>query len=46
MKESLTGNSFCAISDRTGTKKFASLYVGVAIAVRKAVNGVNPFIRG
>ena len=29
MKESLTVNSFCVISDRTGTKDFASVYVGV-----------------
>ena len=46
MKESLTVNSFCVISDRTGTKNFASLYVGVPIAERIGLNGGNPFIRG
>ena len=45
MKESLTVNSFCVISDRTRTKNFASLYVGVPIAERISLNGGNPFIR-
>ena len=34
MKESLTVNSFCVTSDRTETKNFASLYVGVPISER------------
>ena len=46
MKESLTVNSFQVISDRTGTKNFANLYVGVPIAERISLNGGNPFIRG
>ena len=46
MKESFTVNSSCVISDRTGTKNFASLYVGVPIAERIGPNGGNPFIRG
>ena len=45
MKESLTINSFCVISNKTGTKNFASLYVGVPIAERTGLNGGNPFIR-
>ena len=46
MKESVTVNSFCVTSDRTGTKNFASLYVGVPIAERISLNGGNPFRRG
>ena len=45
VKESLTVNSFCVISDRTGTKKFATLYVGVPIPERIGLNDSNPFIR-
>ena len=45
VKESFTVNSFCVISDRTGTKHFASLYVGVPIAERIGLNGGNPFIK-
>ena len=46
VKESLTENSFCIISDRNGTKNFASLYVGVPIAERMGVNDSNPVLRG
>ena len=46
MKVSSTINLFCVISDRTGTKNFASLYVGVSIAERMVMNGVNPVLRG
>ena len=46
MKESFTVNSLCVISDRTGTKNFASLYVGVPITERIGINGGNPFIMG
>ena len=46
VKESLTVNSFCVMSDRTGTRNFASLYVGVSIAERIGLNGGNTFIRG
>ena len=46
VKESVTVNSFCVTSDRTGTKNFASLYVGVPIAERISLNGGNPFRRG
>ena len=45
VKESLTVNSFYVISDRTRTKNFASLYVGVPIAERIGLNGGNPFVR-
>ena len=45
MKESLTVNSFCVISDSMGTKNFASVYVGEPIAERIGLNGGNPFIR-
>ena len=46
MKEFFTVNSFCVISDRTRTKNFASLYVGVPIAKRIGLNGGNSFIMG
>ena len=46
VKESLTANSFCVISDRTETKSFASLYVRVPIAEILVLNGGNAFIRG
>ena len=46
VKESLTENSFCVLSDRSGTKNFASLYVGVPIAERMGLNGSNPVLRG
>ena len=46
MKESLTVNSFCVTLDRMGTKNFANLYVGVPIAERIGLNGINPFLRG
>ena len=39
-------NSFCVISDRTGTKNFAGFYVGVPIAEKIGLNGGNPFMRG
>ena len=44
MKESFTVNSFCVILDRTGTKNFASFYVGVPITERIGLNGGNSFI--
>ena len=46
MKKSLTVNSFCVISGRTGTTSFACFYVEVAITKRIGLNGGNPFIRG
>ena len=39
VKKSLTVNLFCVISDRTGTKTFASLYAGVSVAERIGLNG-------
>ena len=44
MKEPLTVNSFCVISDRAETKNFASLYLGVPIAEKTGLNGGNSFI--
>ena len=41
-----TVNSFCVISDRMGTKNFASFYVGVPIAERIGLNGGSPFLWG
>ena len=46
MKKSLTVNLICVISDKIGTKNFASLYVRVPIAQRIGLNGGSPFIRG
>ena len=46
MKEPLTVNWCNVISDRTGTKNFANLYVGVTITERVGLNGGNPFLRG
>ena len=45
MKESLTVNSFCVISEGTGNKSFPNLYAGVPIAERMGRNGGNPFLR-
>ena len=45
MKESLKLYSFYVISDRRGTKNFASLYVGVPIPERVSLNGDNLFLR-
>ena len=44
MKKSFTVNSFWVISDRIGTKNFASLYVGVPISEKIGLNVGNPFI--
>ena len=44
VKEYLSVKLFCVISDRTRTKNFASLYVGVPIAERMCLNGDNPFL--
>ena len=46
VKESLTVNSLCVISDRMENKNLASLYVGVPIAERIGMNGSNPIIKG
>ena len=43
MKEPLTVNSFCVISDRAETKNFASLYLGKN-AEKTGLNGGNSFI--
>ena len=39
VKKSLTVNLFCVISDRMGTKTFASLYAGVSVPERIGING-------
>ena len=44
VKKSFTVNSFWVISDRIGTKNFASLYVGVPISEKIGLNVGNPFI--
>ena len=45
MKETLAVNSFFVISDRTMTKRFASLYVGVPVTEGIDLNGDDPFVR-
>ena len=45
MKESLTVNSICIISDRMSTKNFASLYARMSITDRMDLNGGNPLLR-
>ena len=45
VKKSLTLNSFCNVSDRTGTKNITNLYVGVPIAERMNLNGGILFLR-
>ena len=46
VKESLTVNSFCVISGKTGPKNFTSLFAGVSISEKIGLNGGNPFVRG
>ena len=39
-------SSFCVLSDRMETKRFASFYVGMPTAEKIGLNGGNPFLRG
>ena len=39
-------SSFCVISDRMETKRFASFYVGMPTAEKIGLNGGNSFWRG
>ena len=46
VKECRTVNSFCVISDDTGTKNFTSLQLEVPRAERMSLNGSKPFLGG